>query len=119
MSEVKQVSAKSPKLNRETVITVAVGKTVEESIEMFGGDAINSNAIANWVVTLQAAIRRLHSTGKGDEEVQELLESAKMGVATSGGAIDPIQASLAKFKTMNAEEQAAYVEQLRTLAEAA
>ena len=116
MSDVKEISAKSPKLNKETVIIVNYGKTVEESIEMFGGDAVNSNALANWIVTLQAGIRRLHSAGKTDDEIQEILGSAKMGVAVSGGRIDPIQASLAKFKTMNADEQADYLEKLRAAA---
>jgi len=48
MPDVKEVSAKSPKLKRETVIMVDYGKDVDESIEMFGGDAVNSNALANW-----------------------------------------------------------------------
>lgn len=116
MPDVKEVSAKSPKLERETVIVVNYGETVEESIEMFGADAVNSNALANWIVTLQAGIRRAHTAGKSDDEIQELLGSAKMGVAVSGGRIDPIQASLAKFKTMSPEEQAAYLEKLRDAA---
>jgi len=116
MPELKEVSAKSPKLERNTVIMVNYGGTVEESIEMFGADAVNSNALANWIVTLQAGIRRAHKAGKTDDEIQELLGSAKMGVAVSGGQIDPIQASLAKFKTMNAEEQAEYLDKLRSAA---
>lgn len=116
MSEVKDVSAKSPKLERETVIMVNYGENVAESVEMFGDDAVNSNALANWIVTLQAGIRRAHSAGKTDDEIQELLGNAKMGVAVSGGRVDPIQASLAKFKTMNAGEQADYLDKLRAAA---
>jgi len=116
MPEVKEISARSPKLERETVIMVNVGSTVEESIEMFGGDAVNSNAIANWAVTLQAGIRRAHAAGKTDDEIQELLGDAKMGKAVSGGRVDPIQASLAKFKTMNDEEREAFLEKLRAAA---
>jgi hypothetical protein len=116
MAEVKDVSAKSPKLERETVIMVNYGETVEESVEMFGADAVNSNALANWIVTLQAGIRRAHSAGKTDDEIQELLGNAKMGVAVSGGRVDPIQASLAKFKTMNEDERAAFLEKLKTAA---
>ncbi len=115
----QEVSAKSPKLERETTAYVEVPETVEEAVEVFGGDAINSNATANWVVTLQAAMRRMHTAGKTDEEIVEAMASAKMGVATSGGRIDPIQASLAKFKTMNTEEQADYLEKLREAAESA
>ena len=42
MPELKEVSAKSPKLERNTVTMVNYGGTVEESIEMFGADAVNS-----------------------------------------------------------------------------
>ena len=116
MSETKEISAKSPKLERETTVLVNYGATVEESVEMFGGDSVNSNALANWIVTLQAGIRRLHSAGKTDDEIQKALESAKMGVAVSGGRVDPIQASLARFKTMNEEERAEFLNKLRDAA---
>ena len=116
MSDLKEVSAKSPKLKRETVIMVNYGKDVDESVDMFGAEAVNSNALANWTVTLQAGIRRAHTAGKTDDEIQELLENAKMGVAVSGGRIDPIQASLAKFKTMNENERAEFLESLKAAA---
>ena len=114
--EVKEVSAKSPKLDRETGVIVNFGENVEESVEMFGGEAVNSNAFANWRVTLQAAIRRGHEANKTDEQIQEELVDAKMGVAVTGAAVDPIQASLLKFKTMNTEEQADYLEKLKAAA---
>ncbi len=114
--EVKEVSAKSPKLDRETAIVVNYGETVEESVEMFGGDAVNSNAYANWRVTLQAGIRRGHDANKTDEQILDELAEAKMGIAVTGAAVDPIQASLLKFKTMNAEEQAEYLEKLKAAA---
>lgn len=116
MPEVKEVSAKSPKLDRETMAIVSYGKDVEESIEMFSADAVNSNALANWIVTLQAAIRRGHTAGKTDEQIIAELEVAKMGVAVAGAAADPIQASLAKFKLMDKNEQADYLEKLREAA---
>jgi len=103
-------------INQLRLIKTKEEENARKSIEMFGADAVNSNALANWIVTLQAGIRRAHKAGKTDDEIQELLGSAKMGVAVSGGQIDPIQASLAKFKTMNAEEQAEYLDKLRSAA---
>ena len=114
--EVKEVNAKSPKLERSTDVVVNFGETLEESVEMFGGDAVNSNAFANWRVTLQAAIRRGHDANKTDEQIQEELIDAKMGVAVTGAAVDPIQASLLKFKLMTPEGQAEYLEQLKAAA---
>ena len=116
MPEVKEVSAKSPKLKRETAIVVNFGETAEESIQMYGAEAVNSNAWANARVTIQAAIRRMHEAGKSDEEIQEALGDWKMGVAVSGGRVDPIAASLAKFKTMSHEEQSEYLDKLRAAA---
>ncbi len=119
MSEQKAINAKSPKLDRETTVYSQAPTTVDEGTEMFGGDAVNSNAVANWVVTLQAAIRRMHIAKKSDEEIMTELAEAKMGVATSGGRIDPIQASLAVFKLMNEEEKQAYLNKLQVAAESA
>lgn len=116
MPEVKEISAKSPKMERETLAVINYGATIDESVEMFGAEAVNSNAFANWRVTLQAIIRRGHLAGKSDEDIQAELASAKMGVAVSGGSVDPIQASLAKFKLMSPEEQGEYLEKLRQAA---
>jgi len=119
MSELKSVNAKSPKLGKETTSYVTAPETVEEAIEMFSGPVVLSNALANWMVTCQAGIRRMHTAGKTDEEINTAMGEAKMGMATSGGRVDPIQASLAKFKLMDADGQAAYLEQLREAAESA
>lgn len=113
MPKLMEVSAKSPKHDRETTVMVNFGETLKESKEMFGADAVNSNAFANWRVTLQASIRRMHDAGKSDEEIQAALKDAKMGVAVSGGRVDPIQASLAQFATWTPEKQEAYLQQLR------
>lgn len=118
MPTTREVSAKSPKLEMESVAFVNVPETLDEAEEMYGGEAVLSNALANWCVTLQAGIRRMHVAGKTDEEIQIVMGEAKMGVATSGGRVDPIQASLAKFKTMNPEEQADYLEKLKAAAAA-
>ena len=112
----KDVSARSPKLDRETLVIVQFGADVDESIEMFGGEAVNSNAAANAAVTIQAGIRSMHKNGKTDEEIQQKYENWKLGIAISGGSVDVLQASLAKFKMMDDGEQAAYLEKLRNAA---
>ena len=118
MPVTKEVSAKSPKLERESLVVVQYGENCAESIQMFGDEAVNSNGFANWRVTIQAGIRRAHEAGKTDKEIQDMFTSAKMGVAVSGGAVDPIQASLAKFKLMDAKEQKVYLKQLQEAAAA-
>jgi len=114
MSTSREVTAKSPKLDRVSSVFVDFGETVEESIEMFGGDAVNSNAFANGVVTIQAGIRGGHKAGLTDEQIQEKYKNWKLGVAVAktGGAIT-VEAMLAKTKTMTEDELAAYIELLR------
>jgi hypothetical protein len=91
-------------------------ETIEEAIQMFGGESVLSNAIANWKITIRAAIKRPADKGVSQAEIQANVKDAKMGTVITGGKIDPIQASLAKFKTMTVEEQAAFLEQLKAAA---
>ncbi|MCK5607072.1 hypothetical protein KAR91_34630 [Candidatus Pacearchaeota archaeon] len=106
------VSAKAPKIDKEGSVTVQTGKTVEEATQMFGGEQVLSNANANWRVTLQAAVRRYLTAGKSPEEIQGLLGSAKMGVATERIS-DPLAAATAKFETLDEAGQKAFIKQLK------
>lgn len=120
MPEKMEVSAKVPakdgKPEKSAVVYVTTGKDAEEMIKMFGQEAVKTNADANWKVTLQAAIRRALENGKTQEQIQQALADAKMGVKTSTGKVDPIQASLAAFASMTKEDQKAYLEQLKAAA---
>lgn len=87
------------------VAYVNFGETAEESIEMFGDEAVNTNAFANWKITARSTIVRMLKAGKSEEEVQKVMSDAKMGIQTSTGTTDPIMASLAKFKMMSGDEQ--------------
>lgn len=119
-----EVSAKLPakegvkgrEQDQAATILVNYAETLAEAKEMFGEEAVLSNAFANWRVTLQGGIRRGIEAGKTQEQLQSEFATAKMGVATGGARVDPLTASLAKFKTMNPEEQKAYLQQLRKLA---
>jgi len=110
--------AKKVMEEKSAVIMVNYADSLDEALEMFGEEAVLTNAFANWRVTLQAGIRRALVAGKSQDQIQTEFASAKMGVATTGARIDPITASLAKFKGMTPEEQAAYLEQLHILAAA-
>ena len=101
-----------------TVVVVKAPETIEEAIEQCGGEAVLSNALANWKVTVQAAIRRFKKAGKSDEEVQTALKDLKMGVALERVS-DPKAAMLAKFAAMDAEGKAAFIKELTAKAQAA
>ena len=118
MSVTATVPGKEGAADKSATVNVNTGKDVKEMVEMFGDEAVASNANSNWVVTLQAAIRRGIKAGKTPEQIQKDLADAKMGVKVIGAAVDPIQASLAKFQTMSKEEQADYIKQLKEAAAA-
>lgn len=86
-------------------VTVKTGKDAEEMILLFGSEAVKTNAEANWAVTLQSNIRAGLKKGETQEQIQARLKDAKMGVATKGVKIDPIQAYIAKFQGATPQEQ--------------
>lgn len=112
------ISTKAPKVNKEATVTIMVPETGEEALQMFGGEAVKSNAVRNWIVTIQAGVRRGLEKGKSETELQTVFKSAKMGAVTmvGGGIVDPLQAALAKSATMTPEELQAFIKQLQTQA---
>lgn len=112
MTEKLSVTAKVP-ANKEKgtkelgpcTIAVDTGKSTAEMIQLFGDEAVKSNADANWIVTLQSNIRAGLKKGETAEQIATRLASAKMGIAQKGIKIDPIQAYLATFQSATPDEQ--------------
>jgi hypothetical protein len=105
----------SPQLGPVTV-EVEFGENAVESGKMFGDEAVNSNAFANWRVTLQANIRGGLKRGEAPEAIKARLAGAKMGVAVTGAKVDSEQAYIAKFMTATPEERKAMIAKLRQMA---
>ena len=119
-----QESAKVP-ANKEkgtpemsAAVEVNWAESVKEAIEMFGEEALLTNAFANWRVTLQSNIRSALRRGEDPASIATRLSSAKMGVAQTGGKVDPVQAYLAKFQSATPEEQKAMLKELQKRAAA-
>lgn len=93
-------------------VTVVTGETAAEMIQLFGDEAVKSNADANWRVTIQGNIRSALRAGKSATEIQAQLGTAKLGVATRGVAVDPIQAYVNMFATATPKEQEAMLKKL-------
>lgn len=112
LTVVAQVPAKAasgdkpatPLLGPVTIV-VKSGKTAAEMIQMFGDEAVKSNAEANWKVTLQANIRAGLKKGETADQISTRLASAKMGVAATGAKVDPVQAYLAQFASATPDKQ--------------
>jgi hypothetical protein len=125
MAQKLQVTAKVP-ANKEKgtpelgpcPIEVTTGATAAEMIQMFGDEAVKSNADANWVVTLQGNIRSGLKKGETPEQIQARLRDAKMGVSVKGVSVDPVQAYLARFQSATPEEQKKMLAELQKRAAA-
>lgn len=124
MAEKKQVTAQVPEKKdaQGKVIQKAMGPltvevnfptTLAEAGKMFGEEATLSNAFANWRVVVQGNIRGALKRGEAPKDIQARLATAVMGVAATGGKIDPESAFLAKFQNSTPEEQAKMIEKLR------
>ena len=114
------VEAKVPKKGDQPEkvgqVTVKVPETIEEAVQMFVPEAVLSNAIANWKVTLQSAVRSALKRGETQEAIQGRLGSAKMGVAVTKGAVDPKAAFLAQFQAASPKERKALLAELQASA---
>ncbi len=117
----KEVVAKVPgKGGEESLSCVCVvnySDDLNEAVQMFGEEAILTNAFNNWRVTLQSNIRAQLKRGIPCEQIQENLNEAKMGVTATGGRVDAQTAFIAKFKTATPEKQEEMLELLREAAQ--
>jgi hypothetical protein len=86
-------------------IEVETGKTAAELIQLFGDEAVKTNAEGNWTVTIQANMRAGMKKGETQAALQARLGGAKMGVAARGVVVDPKQAFLQMFATAPPEEK--------------
>jgi len=89
---------------------------LEEAKKLYGAAALLSNAFANWKITLQSNIRNALKRGENSPQIQARLGSAKMGVATKGARVDPLQAYLAAFQSASPAEQKKMLAELQARA---
>ena len=99
-------------------VEVDFPETLDEAKQMYGEEAVLSNAFAGWKVTIQGAIRSALKRGESPEAIQARLGNAKMGVAVQRAAMDPEQAFLAKYASATPEEKKAMLKKLQQLAAA-
>lgn len=107
-----QVTAKVPANEKKglkemsATITVQAPETGAEGIKVFGDEVMNSNATANWVVTLQGNIRSGLKRGETAAQIATRLAGAKMGVVAGGAKVDPKQAIMAEYAAATPERKA-------------
>jgi len=113
MSEIEiKAQAKIGDETREAVIFCDLGDDCPDAIDKFGDTVVFTNFRASAKITAQSAIRRYLKVGKSQEEVVSLMANWKPGVAIERIS-DPVAAFKAKFASMNPQEQAAALEDLK------
>uniref|UniRef100_A0A6H1ZSW0 Uncharacterized protein n=1 Tax=viral metagenome TaxID=1070528 RepID=A0A6H1ZSW0_9ZZZZ len=113
-----KVPAKDDKPEMTGSVTVKAPETAEEAVKMFGSEAVVSNALANWKVTLQGNIRGGLRRGENQAALQARLGIAKMGVAATKASVDPKAAYLAQFQAADPKERKRMLAELQAAAEA-
>ncbi len=93
-------------------ITIQYPETVKEAVEMYGEEAILSNAFANFRVTLQGNIRSGLKKGEDIASISARLSGAKMGIAVAGAKVDPVEAYIAMFQSATPEKKKAMLADL-------
>lgn len=92
--------------------TIDWGDTPEETVKLYGGAAVDSNALASAVVTIQGGIRRLLRAGKTPEEIQATFKDWKLGVAIARVS-DPTAAIIAAWPSKTEEEREQFIRDLK------
>ena len=121
-ARVPEKKDKSGKVTQKELIVsvdVEMGATAKDSIELFGDEAINTNAFANWRVVLQGGMRNALRRGEAPADIQSRYAGAKMGVAQTGGKVDAEAAFKQKFMAADAKGKARLLNELKELAAAA
>lgn len=99
------INAQLPKKNLSAAISIDFPETLEEAVAAYGAEAVLTNALSSWRVALQSNIRGGLDRGETQEQIQERLAGAKMGVAVRGAKVDPIQAFMAQFASATPDKQ--------------
>jgi hypothetical protein len=102
---------KAKKNDVEVTIEYDFKGNLEGAVEAFGEEVVYSGFVSKSVITAQAAMRRYIETGKDEDEIQELMNGWKPGVALKGES-DPVGALVRKAKAMEPDARAEFIAEL-------
>lgn len=126
MSKINVVANVPEKKEGDKVVQKAIGPftisvdcpdTAAAMIKEFGDEVVKSNAVANWIVSIQGNMRSQMKKGANQAQIQATLGSSKMGVVTKGIKVDPEQAFITLFENSDPEKQAKLLAELKAKAQ--
>lgn len=109
-----QISAKKEVngVEKSAMITYDFGENLDDCADKFGAEVVFSNAVRNFKIDAQAAMRRMLEAGKSQEEIAEAMSTWKPGVRMER-QIDITGAFLSKWKDMTDEERQEMLEKMQ------
>ena len=106
-----EVTARNPKTNTEATISYEMPNTIAGLTEKFGEEEVVKAATSQFVVKLQAAMRRALETGRDPQE----LTAWKPGVVFGGGSENPMSAVIRNLNKLSADQKRELLAQLNIL----
>lgn len=97
--------------DRSAAITYDFGDSVDEMVDKFGEEVVRSNAIRNFKITAQAAMRRMLEKGESQEAIADKMSNWKPGIQMER-TVDVKGAFLAKWKDMTQEERQEFLAEM-------
>ena len=118
MAKVYNISAKAGKDTDAAAAAIELSgpETVEEAIQMYSGEAVLTNAMANFIVTMQGRIRADIKAGLDQAAIQTKHANDKMGVSQPKGSVDLVTAIKSKWATMDPEARKALLAYMKAAA---
>jgi len=98
---------------KSATIIVKAPETLAEAQEMYGDEAILTNAMANFVITEQNRVRADIKAGLDQPAIQEKHANDKMGISQPKGTADPTAAFLSKWQSMSEDEKAQVMRKMK------
>lgn len=102
------ISAKTKDGDKELTgqVTIDVPETLDEAVKVYSPEAILTNAMANFVITIQSNIRGALKRKEAPEAMQTRLADTKMGIAASkAGSVDTKAAWLAEYAAATPDQK--------------
>lgn len=81
------------------------GENLNDAADKFGADVVFSQFVSGATVKIQALMRDKKKAGQTDEQIQEFLNTYKIGMVVERTAVNPLEAFKAAFKMMTPEQQ--------------
>lgn len=103
----------APKVSRSiTLNTNLHDNSLADMTAWTSEDCVKDTAVDSWIISYQGRVRKHLEAGKTEKEIADLMADFKPDVIQRG-PVDYVAAAMNKFSKMSADEQAAFMKNLK------